>query len=188
LAECSGIPADDWRIEREPSGSLRAELVEGRALPVTAPAQPFSVSIAHTDGALAVAVARGAEVGVDLERARPGLMVDDVAVAYSPDEIEALAALQPAVQARAVLELWARKEAHAKLLRLGVDADLARLDAAAEQRAGIHVDASVIQLDGRDYQLAVASRAAHVPSPELRLRILSPFGSPPPTPTPSEKA
>jgi 4'-phosphopantetheinyl transferase len=84
---------------------------------VRQPASPRALdfNLSHSGGLAAVALARGRQVGVDLELARP---LDDMpALArriFSPDELEALQALPAAEQREAFYTGWSRKEAYLK--------------------------------------------------------------------------
>lgn len=72
-------------------------------------------NLSHTDGLAALAVARGAELGVDVEdtarRARP----DDVAEHFfAAAEVAGLMALPPAARTGRFFDLWTLKEAYIK--------------------------------------------------------------------------
>jgi 4'-phosphopantetheinyl transferase len=78
-------------------------------------------NLAHSGPLAVCALARGAELGVDLERVRP---IDDAgAVArssFSPGEVERLESLPEAARLRAFYEAWTRKEAFLKALGDGL--------------------------------------------------------------------
>ena len=98
------------------------------------PAHPdLDVSIAHAGEHVAVALACGPRVGVDVERLRD---IDASALAQSTfarDEAAALAALPAVEREAAFLRLWTRKESIVKALGVGITDDFA---AVSPQTAG----------------------------------------------------
>lgn len=71
--------------------------------------------MAHSDGIGLLAVARGREIGVDIERIRPEAARDSVAEHFfAPAEVAALRALPDSLQAAAFFNCWTRKEAFLK--------------------------------------------------------------------------
>ena len=69
-------------------------------------------NLAHSDGVGLMAVARGREIGVDVERIRPEVARDSVAEQFfAPAEVAALRALPDSLQVRAFFNCWTRKEA-----------------------------------------------------------------------------
>lgn len=90
-------------------------------------------NLSHSQGQALIAVSREAEVGVDIELARP--MPDAEALAatcFTPDEILALKALPTARRDRDFLIGWTRKEACLKALGLGLSIDLQTLHVGLE--------------------------------------------------------
>jgi hypothetical protein len=84
-------------------------------------APPLQFNMSHTRGLALYAVAREIEVGIDIERPRPG--IDTVRLArrfITPREADQLAALQPADRDAAFLKAWVRHEATVKCLGTGV--------------------------------------------------------------------
>lgn len=82
------------------------------------PALQFNLS--HTRGLVALAVTRGARVGVDVERVS---RVVDLAVAdrhFAPAEAHELRGLPPAEQPVAFFEYWTLKEAYIKARGMGL--------------------------------------------------------------------
>lgn len=72
-------------------------------------------NVSHADGRAVVAVARGADVGVDLERIRPDADHELIAERFfSPAERAALKALPAAQRCQAFFVCWTRKEAFVK--------------------------------------------------------------------------
>lgn len=90
-------------------------------------------NLSHSQGQALIAVSRDAEVGIDIELARP--MPDAEALAatcFTPDEVRALKALPPARRDRDFLIGWTRKEACLKALGLGLSIDLQTLHVGLE--------------------------------------------------------
>jgi len=78
-------------------------------------------SLSHADGAVAVAVARGGPVGVDMEAAARAAQMEEIADAVlHPVEQAALAACPGPLRAEALLALWVRKEALLKAAGIGL--------------------------------------------------------------------
>ena len=84
---------------------------------------PLHFNMSHTRGLALYAVARDAEVGVDVERPRPAL--DTVRLArrfITPKEADRLAALEPGERDGAFLIAWVRHEATVKCRGTGIGA------------------------------------------------------------------
>jgi 4'-phosphopantetheinyl transferase len=78
-------------------------------------------SLSHSGTMVAVAVARGAAVGVDIEGFPSRSRMDDIAaVLCTPAEAAAMALLDTDARNRALLELWTRKEALLKAFGVGL--------------------------------------------------------------------
>jgi 4'-phosphopantetheinyl transferase len=78
-------------------------------------------NVSHTGGLAAIALARGREVGVDVELHRPRQRLDLIARATLTDEEHArFAALPEAERLAAFLDSWSAKEAYSKLLGRGL--------------------------------------------------------------------
>ena len=72
-------------------------------------------STSHSHGLVLLAFARGREVGVDIERVRSGLGLEEIAACcFSPGEIATLHSLQNGPRERAFFACWTRREALAK--------------------------------------------------------------------------
>ncbi|MEU0061586.1 4'-phosphopantetheinyl transferase superfamily protein [Streptomyces sp. NPDC006334] len=101
------------------------------AVPHGSPFADVDFSVTHSGDVVGVAVARGANVGLDVEESGSGaaLDVDTVApVALTDAEIAALNAHPPAERASAFLRMWTRKEAVLKALGVGLTVPLRRLE------------------------------------------------------------
>ena len=78
-------------------------------------------SASHSHGLAAFAVARGAEVGIDVERMRDDVDVDGLARRFfAPAEAAALAALAEPERRRAFFAYWTAKEAFVKAIGRGL--------------------------------------------------------------------
>ena len=76
---------------------------------------PLRFNVSHSDGLATIAVSAGREVGVDVERIRPGIEIAPVARwALGANEAGALAALPDRERLDAFYRSWTRREAHAK--------------------------------------------------------------------------
>jgi 4'-phosphopantetheinyl transferase len=120
LAGYLGVEPGSVALRRSPAG--KPEL-EGSAL---------RASLAHSGEVALVAVARGPEIGVDVERLRNGLEGWSlVAHALTPAERGRLERTPPADRSTAFLRTWTRKEALVKAVGFGLALDprLLELDA-----------------------------------------------------------
>lgn len=109
-----GLPPGAVSLRRRPGGRPLLE-ADG----------PVGCSIAHSRHWSLVAVARGCDIGVDLEAVRPDLPLDDVAATFfTADEIRWLRALPPGRGPLATTLLWAAKEAVLKAAGTGIAAGL----------------------------------------------------------------
>jgi 4'-phosphopantetheinyl transferase len=89
---------------------------------VTAPPMMsrLRISLSHTRGLVAVAIARGYEVGVDVERTSTDAARFDISDRFfAPDEAAYLRALDPAAALNDFTVLWTLKEAFAKAIGKG---------------------------------------------------------------------
>jgi 4'-phosphopantetheinyl transferase len=110
LAAAGGGRPADWRLGATGHGQPVAAGLPG--------APDLSVSLSHTGGLVAVAVATGTDVGVDVERHDTDLAVQDLVRFLAPDEAAAVAADPDA--AVAFVRRWSLKEAYAKARGLGM--------------------------------------------------------------------
>jgi 4'-phosphopantetheinyl transferase len=97
-------------------------------------------NLAHSHAVALVAVARGREVGVDLERVLPGVEPLEIAGSYfTRREVAALAALPPEHRVHAFYRCWTRKEAFVKALGMGLSRALDSFDVSldADSHAGL---------------------------------------------------
>jgi 4'-phosphopantetheinyl transferase len=110
LGSLLAVAPADVPLEVRPHGGLR---VSGHPR--------LGVNLSHTPGLVAVALARDAEVGVDVEwTARPGRTVELAHRWFASSELAALTALPEADQRTRFFELWTLKEAYIKARGLGL--------------------------------------------------------------------
>lgn len=118
LSRYGGRKPSDWTFDVEPGG--RPRLRTAAESPDT-----FTFSLSHTRGFVACAVARGLDVGVDVERDDRRLDPEDLGrTVLSALERDALGALGEASRSTRAVELWTLKEAYAKATGEGLSADL----------------------------------------------------------------
>jgi 4'-phosphopantetheinyl transferase len=86
-------------------------------------------NVAHSEGLALIAVTRGREVGVDLERVRPEMATEEIAVRFFvPREVRALRALPQRLRPAAFFRCWTRKEAYIKATGAGLTRALDRFE------------------------------------------------------------
>lgn len=95
------------------------------------PAAPLKFNLAHSDDLAVYALTLIGEVGVDLERIRPGFDGDEVARRlFSPSEVARLDQFSGAARQQAFFRCWTRKEAFIKAKGLGLSIALDQFDVA----------------------------------------------------------
>ena len=104
-------------------------------------------------GALAVyAFTSGCELGIDVERLRPVLGMDDIAARFfCPEEIADLTALSPAEKPQGFFNCWARKEAYIKAIGDGLSVPLDSFRVSLQPGAPaqlLHLDRSPVAAQG----------------------------------------
>jgi 4'-phosphopantetheinyl transferase len=115
LAEATGVPPAQWRFADGPHG--RPD--------VAAPDTPYRFNLAHSHGVIACALARGRDVGVDVEFLdRPDSTHDVAARACSPEELADIDAAPEAGRKERFLVYWTLKEAYLKARGLGISVHL----------------------------------------------------------------
>jgi len=94
------------------------------------PGTGFATSLSHTGRFIAIAIARAATVGLDIERDPPRMKLHALAPSIcTPREHAAVMALATDARESALLALWTRKEALLKAYGTGLRMDPARIDA-----------------------------------------------------------
>jgi 4'-phosphopantetheinyl transferase len=153
LASYAEAPADELRFVYAPEGKPS----------LASPWSSLRFNLAHSEDMALIAVARGREVGVDVERVPSnGLVADVVTVVCSDPERARLQHLRPAAQRRGFARLWTRKEALIKADGRGLGLPL------------LHIDVS-----GRGSRPLMRDESTRrwLPSPRWRLRTLHVGGS-----------
>jgi 4'-phosphopantetheinyl transferase len=124
------------------------------------------LQFSHSGGALIVGIARGQELGVDVETLRRNRPVVELAGRFfAADEASALTRLDEAHRQIAFLRLWSCKEAVVKALGIGMSFGLARVQFGIDL-AGEPVELSVIHASAgtvKDWHVVrLAPTGAHV--------------------------
>ena len=114
-------------------------------------------NLSHTDGLALIAITRGREVGVDVERVDPEMAFEDIAEHYfEPREVWDLRVAPPAEKAGKFFEVWTCKEARLKATGEGLSG-LSRLaETELEVRSLRPADgyAGAVACAGSDWRLA----------------------------------
>lgn len=93
-------------------------------------------NLAHAGDLALIALARGREVGVDLERVTAGRHLDDVTETFfSTAEQDGLARLEGEARTRALHRCWCRKEAYVKARGTGLSLPLDSFDVVTDASA-----------------------------------------------------
>jgi 4'-phosphopantetheinyl transferase len=126
----------------------------------------FEFNVSHSGSALLVAIARGQELGVDIETQRRRRPVLELARRFfAADEASALARLEEPQRQMAFLRLWSCKEAVVKALGIGIGFGLARVQFGIDP-AGEPVQLSVIHASAGNVEdwhvVRLAPTAAHI--------------------------
>jgi 4'-phosphopantetheinyl transferase len=134
--------------------------------PFLAGSRAFDFNVSHSGGALLVAIARGQELGVDIETQRRRRPVLDLARRFfAADEASALASLDEPRRQIAFLRLWSCKEAVVKALGIGIGFGLARVQFGIDP-SGEPVGLSVIHASAGTVEdwhvVCLAPTSAHV--------------------------
>jgi len=99
--------------------------------PALAPSVPgaagLSFNLSHTDRLVVMGLARGRELGVDVEDTRRSPPLQVARSQFAPAEVQALDALGANEQPRRFWELWTFKEAYVKARALGLGLGLDRV-------------------------------------------------------------
>lgn len=141
---------------REHLASIVGQRPHALAFAVSAHGKPslaeggVSFNLSHSGGLAALGIARGHEIGVDLEEERP-LKEDIAGRFFSPREVAALKAMPEREQLRAFYRCWTRKEAIVKAIGEGLSHALNTFDVTLSREAAVERfegerDASVWQL------------------------------------------
>jgi 4'-phosphopantetheinyl transferase len=97
--------------------------------PVLAPQRELEFNLSHSGDVALIAVARRHSVGIDVERIRPKMEVENIAGRFfSPAEFSDLMALPPDQREAGFFNAWTRKEAYIKAHGLGLSLPLDSFD------------------------------------------------------------
>jgi 4'-phosphopantetheinyl transferase len=121
LSRYLNTPPGDLRFSYGPHGKPRLERgVRGKHL---------EFNLSHSHGLILVAVSAARQVGVDIERIRPGSDWEQIAERFfSPREAATLRALPVDQRTEAFFCCWTRKEAYIKAIGEGLSIKLSRFD------------------------------------------------------------
>jgi len=164
LSRYAPLAPEQWVFDREPTG--RPVL---RVAPGVPGGAEMAVSLSHTRGAVACAVARATWLGVDVERVHPSIDIAEVSrLAFSSDEVAALEDLDAGDRLGRFVELWTLKEAYAKATGLGLSADLPAVTFTLDPRGALELSerTRADTSSPTSWQLALFA-----PAPELRLAV-----------------
>jgi 4'-phosphopantetheinyl transferase len=120
IGEILDLPASKLQFEYDEFGKPGLRPRQG-------PALQFNVS--HSGDLILIAIARGRAVGVDVERIRTDLDVDNIAARFfSANECKILASLAGPFRYQAFFACWTRKEAYLKARGVGLSLPLDQFD------------------------------------------------------------
>jgi len=95
-------------------------------------------NVSHSHGMGMIAIARGREVGCDIERVEQKFADEQIPERFfSPAEVAALRALPAAEQCEAFFRIWTRKEAFIKACGMGLSLPLDSFDVTLGRRAAL---------------------------------------------------
>lgn len=106
LSRATGLPTAHWRTVKGSAG--KPALTDADAL------GGLRFNISHTHGIVACAIARGVELGVDVEAADRKTTLDIAGRFFAPEEVALLRAMPPARQPAVFFRFWTLKEAFIK--------------------------------------------------------------------------
>ena len=103
LAGYAGRRPDALRFARDENGKPRL------------PDADIRFNLSRTEDGILLGVTRGPEIGVDIERVRPGYTGDEIAGKFfAPSEVASLADLPEGIRSEAFFRVWTAKEAYLK--------------------------------------------------------------------------
>lgn len=114
------LPAESLRFERNEYGKPRLIRAQERGL---------QFNLSHSGDLILVAITKGRAVGIDVERIRADLDLDDIAARFfSIDERKCLASVTGSRKSAAFFACWTRKEAYLKARGDGLSVPLDQFD------------------------------------------------------------
>jgi 4'-phosphopantetheinyl transferase len=127
LSGCLDVDPNAIRFTQGPKGK------PGISGPVNPSDLRFNLS--HSRELVVIALARGRELGVDVERIRPEVETSDISRHFfSPREVAALEELPATLRTEAFYACWTRKEAFIKATGEGLSRDLRSFDVSVAPR------------------------------------------------------
>jgi 4'-phosphopantetheinyl transferase len=150
-------------------------------------AATLDFNISHTSGLIALAVARGRALGIDIEnlaaqRASPGI-VDHF---FAPAEIADMAALAPALRHERFFEYWTFKEAYLKARGMGLSLPLNAFSMHFPDQRTVHLETGAELADdpqrwrlwqlrpSPEYLLALCAERGDANSPAIQVHTVVP--------------
>lgn len=145
LSRYDGVMPRDWQFV---AGSHGKPALSGHTA-------PLSFNLSNTRGLVVCAVAREAELGIDVEELTREAPLELVADYFAPREVQALRALAPADQPFRFFEYWTLKESYIKARGLGLSLPLEQFSfsIAADRAPVVDVDPRLGD-DGASWQFA----------------------------------
>jgi 4'-phosphopantetheinyl transferase len=117
---------------------VRARFVYGRYGKPRLEDSDIRFNVSHSHGVGMIAIARGREIGCDIERIDPSFAGEQIPERFfSPREVAALRALPESEQCQAFFRCWTRKEAFIKACGMGVSLPLDSFDVTLGARAAL---------------------------------------------------
>ena len=105
----------------------------GKPQLTTSPDLALAFNVSHSHGIVALAVARAADIGIDVEAVRPVASVERLARRFlAPTERDAVMARTEPDRSRAFLTVWTRKEAWLKATGRGISVRLSAVEVEAD--------------------------------------------------------
>jgi 4'-phosphopantetheinyl transferase len=171
LSRCGGRPEADWTFHANSHGKP--------ALPADqAGSPPIAFNLSHTHGLVACAIARGVQVGVDVELVSNRVNALEIGERYfAPSEVRWLRDAGEADRCARFTELWTLKEAYIKAVGSGLGVPLDSFAFGFDGASGLRFSPSetrwrfVLAAPTADSRLAIAVDEAHA-APPRRARIL----------------
>ena len=158
LSEFGDAAPDAWRFDAGAHGKP--------AIAAGVSSSPLSFNLAHTLGLVACVVAKGAEVGLDVERVTRSTNWRGVAGRYfSALEVAQIEGVADSRRAARFFELWTLKEAFAKAIGVGLSQPL------SATTFEIEPDGAVSFTPPAGILPAVWQFALYTPSPDHRLAV-----------------
>ena len=117
-------------LNRAPASLAFCASPQGKPALTVEPDRPaIRFNLSHSQGTALYAIARGREVGIDLERIRSDLAIDEIAERFfSRREVAMLRRLPADVRCQAFFLCWTRKEAYLKARGDGLSLSLDQFD------------------------------------------------------------